>query len=77
VAREGDHDGALGRNEEAHPIERLTKERTRAHHRRELLRPLVPVQMTRERAEAETFSAREDDGPEVSALSRPRIERTR
>ena len=66
MAGQRHHHRALGRDEQTYPVQRLPEQGARAYHGCELLRTLVPVQMTGERAQAQAFPARENDGPEIS-----------
>ena len=69
VAREGDHDGTLGRNEQANPVEGLAEKGPRPDQSRILLRTIVTVQTAGEAAQAHAFTSRQDNGPEVAVFA--------
>src|SRR5205807_7110134 len=69
MAREGDHDGTLGRDEQANSVEGLAEKRPRPDQSRILLRAIVAIQATGEGAQAHASTSGQDNGPEVAVFA--------
>jgi hypothetical protein len=69
-----DDDGALGRNDASHPVQRLAKERVGTQQWNVLLGALVSEELADERSQSDAVPTGEDDRP---GLRRPKVEGVR